>query len=397
MTRLLLLLVLLAGCEAPPVQQAEEAERAGDYLLAADFYTRAATEAECPARGQLLLRRAAVEELGGRGASALGSIDRAVHHCPDLADARWARAQRAVESGDRDLALADARLVVDLIPEAGQLVRQLTMDMEAEHSVRERARSLVNGLKERLDPAAPDEPLEMPLQPPLARQVPFPLTVRYAVREEVRLDQAREKPVAFTLEWNETHSYRGDAALGGYTLVRHLEVPPLPRETPLYYRLAMSNLRLPMRFKVNTKGEVLDASWLRDGPNRGMRPGMLKPEIEGMLRRRRLFDPGRDGTRGPGDTWRGEDVRVIDGQPLTLEFTSTAKAWERVHGIATLHVRSTVKGEGYSAEEDVWLHPDTAVTVRWIRSARHGISSDAGNDRWRLVTSGSLVNVSGGE
>ena len=397
MTRLLLLLALLTGCEAPPLERAEEAERTGDYLLAADFYTQAAVAAECPARGQLLLRRAAVQELGGQGSSALGSVDKAVQHCPDLADARWARAQSALDAGDRELALADARLVVDQIPEAAQLVRKLSMEMEAEHSVRERARSLVSSLAERLDPAAADEPLELPLQPRLARQVPFPLTVRYAVREEVRLDQAGERPVSFALEWKETHSYRGDAAEGGYTLVRHLEVPPLPRGTPLYYRLAMSNLRLPMRFKVNTKGEVLDAAWLRDGPNRGMRPEMLKPEIEGMLRRRRLFDPGRDGTRSPGDSWRGEDVRVIDGQPLTLSFESEAKAWVRAHGIPTLQVHSRVKGEGYSADEDVWLHPDTAVTVRWIRSAKHGISSDAGKDRWQVVTTGSLVSVSGGE
>lgn len=397
MTRLLLLLLILAGCEAPPLEQAVQAEKAGDYFGAADFYTQAATAAVCPERGQLLLRRAAVQELGGRGAAAQGSVDKAVQHCPDLAEARWARAQRAVEAGDRERALEDARAASAQIPEAAHLVRQLSMDMEAERSVRERARSLIDELATGLDPSAPDEPLEMPSEPRLARQVPLPLTLKYLVREEVRLEQAGERPIDFAVEWTETHSYRGDAAEGGYTLVRHLEVPPLPRETPLYYKLAMSNLRLPMRFKVNTQGDVLDASWLRDGPNRGMRPEMLKPEIEGMLRRRRLFDPGHDGTRRPGDTWRGEDVRVIDGQPVTLEFDSEAKAWVKASGIATLQVDSNVKGTGYSAEETMWLHPSTAVPVRWTRSARHGISSDSGRDRWQVVTTGSLVKVSGGE
>jgi hypothetical protein len=397
MRPILSLFLLLAACEAPPVERAEQAEASGDYLLAAQFYTEAAVEAACPLRGQLLLRRAAVEELDGLGSSAQGSIDKAVQHCPDLADARWARAQQAFDAGDRDLALEDARVAAASIPAAMQMVRQVSMDMEAENSVRERARSLVRTLREHLDPALPDETLDMPLQPRLARQVPFPLTLRYAVREEVRVDPAGDRPLSFVVEWHENHTYRGDAAEGGYTLVRHLEVPPLPRGTPLYYRLAMSNQRLPMRFKVNTNGDVLDASWLRDGPNRGMRPEMLKPEIEGMLRRRRLFDPGRDGTRVPGDTWRGEDVRVIDGRPRTLSFDSTAKAWVRAHGIPTLHITSESKGEGYTADEEAWLHPDTAVTVRWRRYAQHGIDSDKGSDGWQVTTTGSLVSVHGGE
>jgi hypothetical protein len=397
MTRLLLLLAVLCGCAPPLLEQAERAERAGDYFGAADLYTQAAGEAACPARGQLLLRRAAVQELGGRGAASQGSIDKAIEHCPDLAEARWARAQRLAEAGDRRQALEDAKAVGSRIPEAALLVRQLSMDLDAENSVRDRARSLVDAVRERLDPTAKDEPLEMPIAPPLARQVPLPLTLRYAVREEGRVDQVAEQPVSFALDWQETHSYRGDAAEGGYVLVRHLEVPPLPRETPLYYRLAMSNLRLPMRFKVGAKGDVLDASWLRDGPNRGMRPEMLRPEIEGMLRRRRLFDPGVDGVRSPGDTWRGEDVRVVDGQPVTLAVESKAVAWVRVHGVPTLQVHSVLTGAGYSAEEDVWLHPETAVAIRWSRSARHGITSEAGKDRWQVVTTGDLVAVSGGE
>lgn len=397
MQRLLLTLVLLAGCEAPPLELAEEAERAGDYFGAADHYTAAATAAECPERGALLLRRAAVQELGGRGAAAQGSIDKAIQHCPNFGEARWVRAQRAFEAGDRQLAYDDARAVASSIPEAAQLVRELSMDMEAERAVRDRVRSLVNGLKTQLDPAAEDRPAEVTVPPRLARLVPIPLTVRHNVREQVEVRPHGEKPVTFDIEWHETHSYRGDAAEGGYTLVRHLEVPPLPRETPLYYRLALSNLRLPMRFKVSTKGDVLDSSWLREGPNRGMRPGMLAPEIEGMLRRRRLFDPGHDGVRQPGDTWRGEDVRVVDGQPVKISFESKALGWVQAHGIPTLHVKSKLEGEGYTADEERWIHPETAVTVRWIRKAQHTIESDAGQDRWWLTTSGTLVNVSGGE
>ena len=389
--RLLLFVLLLVGCKEDPLAVAAQAEGQQDYVLAAEMYTKAAVEAACPDRGTLLLRRAIVQELDGRGSAALGSIDKAVEHCPDLAEARWARAERRIEAGDRDAALDDARAAAASIADARFLVRKLSMELDAEQAVRARASSLVRILSSGLQPDAEDVPSELTEAPSLARQVPLPITTRYAVR------QTMTSPVSFTVDWEETWSYRGDAAEGHYLLVRSLDVPPMDRGLPLYYRLAMSNLRLPMRFKVNTKGEVLDSGWLRDGPNRGMRPEMLGPQIEGLLKRRRLFDPGREGRRAPGDTWRGEDVRVVDGRPIPVSFTSTARDWVKTLGIDCLRVESTLTGEGYAAEEAVWIHPETAVPIRWSRAARYRIRADRGVDEWREKTEAALIEVAGAE
>ncbi len=389
--RFLILALLLVGCEEDPLAVAAQAEGQQDYVLAAEMYTKAAVEAACPERGTLLLRRAVVQGLDGRGAAAQGSIDKAVEHCPDVPEARWARAERSMEAGDREAALEDAQVAAPTIPDARALVRKLSMELDAERAVRARASSLVRVLSSGLQPDAEDAPIEVAEPPTLARQVPLPITTRYAVR------QTMSSPVSFKVDWEETWSYRGDAAEGHYLLVRSLDVPPMDRGLPLYYRLAMSNLRLPMRFKVNTTGEVLDSGWLRDGPNWGMRPEMLGPEIEGLLKRRRLFDPGREGHRAPGDVWRGEDVRVVDGRPIPISFTSKAVGWVKTLGIDCLQVSSKLEGKGYQADEEVWVHPETAVPVRWSRSARYRIRADNGIDEWREKTEGALIEVAGGE
>ena len=113
-----------------------------------------------------------------------------------------------------------------------------------------------------------------------------------------------------------------------------------------------------------------------------------------MLRRRLAFDPGDRG-RGPGDTWRGEDIRVVDGKPVEVAFESRAVAWEQVFGIRTLRVKSTLTGAGYSCEEDVWLHPATAIPIRWVRNAKYAIETPSGDDVWADETQGALVSVSG--
>ena len=382
-------LLLLSGCGQTYLEQATEARQTGEYTLAADMYTRAAVQAGCPQRSQYLMLRAEVQELDGVGASAMESINKAVSNCPELVEPYWMRAQRAAEAGDRELAMADAAMIQEVHPEAAALYAELAMELEVERQVRERSRGLVTTLRDALDLEAPDRTLPDRDPATLARQVPFPVTLRFQVR------QAVEKPKRFQMEWEEMRSYRGDPAQKGYVFVRELDLPPLDRGLPLYYRLSLSNQRLAMRFVVSPRGEVVDATWLREGPDRGMRPQMLRPEVEGMLRRRRLFDPGEDGVRAPGDVWRGEDVRIVDGRPVAVEFESKAVGWAETLGVRTLHVRSSVRGEGYSADEQTWLHPTTAVPVRWDRHARYSVENTRSEDAWVEHVQGALISVGG--
>jgi hypothetical protein len=386
---LFLLPLVLAGCQATYLEQATEARAGGEYTLAADFYTRAAAQAGCPQRSQYLLLRAEVQELDGVGASALESIDKAVANCPDHVESYWMRAQRSAEAGDRDQAMADAAMIQEVHPEAAALYAELAMAAQVEQTIRTRSRELVMSLKDVLDLEAKDVKLRDTDTATLARQVPVPVTLRYQVRHAV------DRPVRFEMEWEEMRSYRGDAAVEGYVFVRGLDLPTLNRGLPLFYRLSLSNQRLPMRFVVNPRGEVVDATWLREGPDRGMRPEMLRPEVAGMLKRRRVFDPGEDGRRSPGDVWRGEDVRIVDGKPVAVEYESRAIGWVETLGVRTLHIRSKTSGERYSADEQSWLHPTTAVPVRWQRKETYEVESSQGYDTWVSHLQGALISVSG--
>jgi len=387
---LLALLAPLVGCASESWEdQAIQATQMGDYTLAADFYTRAAIEAGCPARARLLIRRAEVQELDGIGASAMESIDKAISNCPDHTEAWWMRAQRAAEAGDRERAMADAAEIQAVHPEAAALYAELAMEEQLERSIRDRTQALVSTLKDSLDLEAKDVKLRGRNRETLARQVPVPMTLSYQVRQSV------QSPQKFELQWEEMWSYRGDAADDGYVLVRRLDLPPLDHGMPLYFRLSMSNQRQAMRFVVSPRGEIVDSTWLRNGPNRGMRPEMLAPEVEGTLRRRRLFDPGESGERGPGDTWRGEDVRIVDGKPVAVEFTSRAVAWEETLGVRTLRVRTQLTAEGYSCDEEHWLHVATAVPVRWTRTVKYAVQTPSGPDAWQESLQGALVSISG--
>jgi hypothetical protein len=122
---------------------------------------------------------------------------------------------------------------------------------------------------------------------------------------------------------------------------------------------------------------------------------MLFPEVEGMLKRRRLFDPGETGRRRPGDTWRGEDVRVIDGRPVRAEYSSTAVGWEEVFGVRTLRIRTTLQGDNFESVEEHWIHPTTAIAVRWTREAGYGIAFNSGGEAWTEYLQGALVSISG--
>lgn len=385
-------LLLLAGCAGASWEdQAIEAATTGEYTLASDFYTRAAIEAGCPDRARLLLRRAEVQELDGIGASALESIDKAISNCPDFVEAWWMRAQRAAEAGDRERAMADAAEIQEVHPEAAALYAELAMEEQLERSLRDRSQALIGALSQGLDLEAKDKPLRDRNREELARQIPVPVTLSYQVRQVV------QSPKKFELQWEEMWSYRGDAADEGFVLVRRLDLPPLGHGMPLYFRLSLSNQRQAMRFVISPRSEVTAATWLRNGPNRGMRPEMLAPEIQGMLRRRRLFDPGESGARGPGDVWRGEDVRIVDGKPVDVEFTSRAVGWEETLGVRTLRVRSEVAGPEYSADEEQWLHVSTAVAVRWTRSASYQVQTPSGPDAWKEELQAALVSISGVE
>jgi len=386
----LALLTALLGCE-DPVASAGIAMAEADYALAAELWTQAAVAAGCPERGTYLLRRAEAYELDGQGALGLQSIDKAIEHCPDLDDGWWARAQRAQEAGDRAQAMADARQIKDSNPDAAALFSELSAEVDLERAVRERAGKLVADLKAALDFEAKDAKIEVADPPRMTRQVPIPMNVRYAVRETVR------SPQKFELDWEQSWSYRGDPSEGSYNVIYSIKAPPLENHLPLYYRLSMSNLQLPMRFGVDARGNVVNAAWMRNGPNRGMRPQMLQPEIEGMLKRRRLYDPGKEGVRVPGDAWKGEDVRVVDGGAVEVTYASEAVAWVQVLGVRTLHIRTKVTGKGFTSNEESWIHPETGVEVRWTRHARYQIRSDTSADAWDEIKSGQLISVSGGD
>ncbi len=382
---------LLAGNCQSFESQAKAAVAAKKYGDAADFYLEAAKTVTCPDRGRFLLKRAEVLELDGQVRSAARSIDKSVELCPEYREARWARAQRALEAGDRDLAYSDAKLLKDKLPEAAEMFSDLSMDLEVERGVRERAVQLVTRLQDLLDLEAPVVKLEGSGAAAFARQVPVPMTLRYQAQQSVRGD------AKFDLKWEEIHSYRGDASDPSHVLVRTLDLPPLDRMLPLPMRLTMSNQRMGMRFAIDGQGKVLEAGWLSRGPDRGMRPEMLRPEIEGMLKRRRVFDPGESGQRAPGDVWRGEDVRVVDGKALAVTYESRAIGYEAVRGIPTLRISSKLTGENYSCDEEVWLHGDTAVPVRIVRDSRYEVSFEFTEQRWRDHSEWLLADVSGGE
>ncbi len=384
-------LLLTAGSCQSLEDKAKAAVAAGDKAGAADLYLEAAKGSECPDRGRLLLVRAEILELDGQVRSAARSIDKSIELCPNYHEARWARAQRAFNAGERDLAMADATLLKDVIPEAAEMYSDLSMEVEVERGVRERSGQLVASLIGMLDVDAPSTPLPDQGPASFARQAPVPMTLRYQAQQSVRGD------AKFDLKWEELWSYRGDPADGAHVLVRTLELPPLDRDLPLPTRLTMSNQRMGMRFALDDRGRVLEAGWLSRGPDRGMRPEMLRPEIEGMLKRRRIFDPGESGRRSVGDTWRGEDVRVVDGKAVTVTYESKAIGFESVRGIPTLRIASKLTGDGFTSSEDVWLHPETAVPVRIVRDSKYTVSFEFTTQRWSDHTELILSAVSGGD
>jgi len=387
---LLLLLPLVAtGCQPPLEDQARTAATQGDHALAADLYLEAAKAVPCPDRGRLLLARAEMLELDGQQRSAVRSIDKAIELCPKYVEGWWARAQRAFQAGDRDQAMADAGRIKDVLPEAAEMYSDLAMEVEVEAGMRRRTEQLVSQIAGMLDIEAPTEKLDRTDQVVFARHVPVPVTLKYQVQQSVRGDST------FDLKWEEVWSYRGDSIQETHNLVRTLELPPLERTLPLPVRLTMSNQRLPMRFLVSDRGKVLEAEWLSKGPDRGMRPEMLRPEIEGALKRRRIFEPGESGRRGPGDTWRGEDVRVVDGKPVTVPYAAEAVGFESVRGLVVLRIKTKFESEDYRGGEELWIHPETAIPVRWVRDVQYTIESDWSVQRWRDHSEGVLSAVQG--
>ena len=384
-------LLCLAGCDPADEQRAAEARQLGDYRLATQLYMTAALDVVCPDKARILILKAEVQELDDSPEEALQTLDSAVRSCPDYTEARWARAQRYAQSGDREGALLDLEKIRNTHPEGASMHSEISMEMEAERSVRSRSHSRVLDLRATLDVEAPDRKLRDRAGTQLARRIPVPVTLKYQIEQNVR------SPKAFELAWEETLSYRGDPAANEYLLVRSLEVPPLPNNLPTYYRLQLANQRLPMRFEVDATGKITEAGWLRNGPGRGIRPSVLAPEIAGMLKRRRLFEPGGGGLRGPGDRWSGEDVRLVDAKPVALEYEAEALSWTEVLGIRTLHIRARLRGEGYEGEEEIWIHPSTAVPVRWVRQARYAVAEHRGegSDRWDESRRGTLISISG--
>lgn len=332
-----------------------------------------------------------MQELGGHDSAAAESIHKAVEHCPDVAEGWWRRALRRKGAGDKVGAMEDARHVQEAIPEAKALYEELALEFEMARGVRSAAQKVVRELQDALVPEAPDEALPEGGVAELARQVPVPISLKYQVTQQNR------KPSAWALSWFEHQGFRGDAAEPTFSYVRWLELPPLERELPMTVRLQLANLRMQMRFDIDSRGQILEATWATEGPDRGMRPEMLRPQIQGELRRRRVFDPGESGRRAPGDSWRGEDVRVIDGKPRDVTYSSRAVRWATVRGLATLEIESTVDGPGYKATERTWVHPATAVVVRWTRDESYRVEGEHTTTEWSTTGAGALVSVSGGE
>ena len=387
---LLPFLLLVVGCQ-PPGQRAEQEAAAGNLPEAAKLFWKAAAGAACPDRGLYLLRRAEIQEQAGYTELSNTTIDRSIESCPDLADGYWLRAQKNQAMGNRELALADARIARDQFPEARAMYSELAMELETERAIREHAQRLIRDLQQALDPEKeirnlPDRDSVM-----LTRQVPIPLTLRYQIAQRVL------SPKSFDLKWEEFISYRGDPSQEDYTMVRHLDLPPMDPQLPLYYRLMLANQRLPMMFRINGAGEVSEARWVNKGPDRGMQPAMLRPEIDAAMKRRRFFEPGENGIRAPGNRWSGSDVRIIDGHPLELTYQCEAVRWAEVSGVRTLQISSEVTGEGYSAQEQFWLHPKTAVVVRRSRTASYSIETRAETVTWQEQYEVRLVSVTGTE
>lgn len=388
---LLLWVLCSASACRTAATDAEAAAAEGDYTTAAELFGRAAVDSGCPGRGEYLLRRADVQELSGQSAQAAESIHKAVEHCPDVAEAWWRRAQRRKEAGDKVGAMEDARHVQDAIPEAKALYEELALEFEMARSLRSAAQKLVKDLQGSLAPEALPEDLSETVPAELARQVPVPISLKYEVRTTHR------KPSSWELGWFEHQSFRGDASEPTFSYVRWLEMPPLERELPMTVRLLMANQRMQMRFDIDNHGQILEALWATEGPDRGMRPEMLRPQVQGELRRRRVFEPGESGRRAPGDRWRGEDVRVLDGKPREITYSAMAQGWVRMAGVRTLRIEANFVGSGYQSKESLWIHPETAVVVRSIRSEQYDVVSDAGTVPWSTETRSQLVSVSGGE
>jgi len=389
--------LLLAGCPNSLEDQAAEARRNNDYSVAADTYRDAALERPCPDKARLYIEQAKMQELDNRPEDGLKSLGAAIRECPDYTESYWARAQRARDAGDREGAIADAGEIRDKHPEAAALYSQLSMEMQREEEVRFRAHDRILELRQLLDREVEDRELPKDRAATrLAGQIPVPVTLRYSVIHEM------ESPVVATVEWEEIWSYRGEMSDPTYFLVRELVYDTLGSKLPRYFRLTMDHLKLTMRFEVDHEANIVDASWLHNGPDRGMRPAMLRPEIQAMLKRRRDFEPGTEDQRGPGDRWSGADVRIVDGQPVELTYEAEAEAWVETLGIRTLRIRAKLTGEGYSGEEVQWIHPPTAVPVRWQRRASYSVCSSQGvggdcpeYDRWDELKRGVLVSVSG--
>jgi len=383
-----LLLLLTISCQ-PTAKRAEKEAADGNFPEAAKLFWQAALDAPCPERGRYLLRRAQIQGQAGYDDLSGATIDQAIRSCPELPDGYWLRAQRSRDRGDREQAMNDARFARSQFPEARTMYSELAMELETERSIREHAQKLITELQAVLDPTKARRKLAGRESATLTRQVPLPLTLRYQV------SQRAIEPTRFDLEWQELISYRGDAAGSTYSLVRHLDLPPMDKELPLYHRLQLANQRLPMVFEVDADGEVSKARCLTKGPQRGMRPEMMRPEIDAMLKRRRVFDPGEDGSRAPGDKWGGDDVRVVDGKPVQLRYQSRAEAWVEVSGVRTLQIHTVLSGKGFSAQEKHWLHPQTAVTVRWSRTASYTVATRAGAEPWQEQITAALVSVTG--
>ncbi len=379
---------LLSGCTNHSARAEEEAA-AGNLAEAAKLFWRASIDSSCPERGLYLLRRADIQKEAGYLEVSHATVDRVISSCPSLPNGYWARAKIHRAQGDREQAMADALIAKEDIPEALQFYSDISMELEAERTLQDRDQQLISELNVALDPDKSSRVLSGTGPATLTRQVPLPLALRYRVKQQVL------RPKRFSLSWEELISYQGDPAQPGYDIVQHIELPPMDTRLPLYHRLQLANRRLPMLFKISSRGEVLEAHWKREGPNRGIRPALLKPEVEAALKRRRLFDPGESGERSPGEKWRGETTRIIDGRPLSLTYQSQALGWVETAGVRTLHIRSQIEGSGYRGEEDRWLHPETSVAVRWRLKATFSVETPTETLTWEEEVEAYLTSATG--
>jgi hypothetical protein len=395
MPRLLLLVaLLLVGCSSHRAD-GDRASSESRWADAAGAYGRAAIEAGCPQRSELLLLRAEMQDADGTHQSAADTIEKAVTACNGHPPAIWVRAQRRLSEGDRPGALADASSIADQHPAAAQLKAEIDRLNAQRDDARNRAAEKLASLLSTLDVEAEDSELKRADPAGFARTPPVPMTAKYAVR------QTAYTPDAFELTWTEELSYRGEAGGETYYLVRKLEVPELENSLPWPVRLTMSNQRQAMRFEIDQQGKVVAAQWHQDGPERGMRPQMLRPEIEGGLQRKRLYDPGETGTRAVGESWSGKDVRVLDGRPVTLSYTSKFVAWESVRGVQCARIETQLrgpatKGPQTKGKETIWMHPESSVEVQWRRQLEYPtVDPDGSQRRWSEALQAVLIEVTG--